>query len=73
MIAKITFNWMYCTDKDYGEEFDVREVGEKGVVKIHEHLPRGESDPHYCQVDFEDGRQERIMNLNMVISDKDGF
>jgi hypothetical protein len=64
---------MYCTDKDYGEEYTAREVGKKGVVSIHEHLPLYASDPYYCRVKFNDGHQERVMNINSVITDSNGF
>jgi hypothetical protein len=73
MIIKVTYNWFYCTDKEYGDECYSYEAGKKGVVSIHEHLPRGEGDIHYCRVDFEDGHQERVLNINTVTSDHDGI
>lgn len=74
MITKIKYNWRQVSyGHDAGEDYDEREIGKNGVTNIHEHLPRGDADPHYCRVDFEDGHQERIMNLNAVISDTDGI
>ena len=73
MITKVCYNWFYCTDKDYGDEFCVFEVGERDVLSIHEHLPRGDGDVHYCRVTFADGHQIRVLNINAVTTDKYGF
>ena len=73
MVTKVTYNWSYCTDKDYGDECYSYEVGKKNVLKIHEHLPRGDGDIHYCLVSFSGGRQERVMNINTVTSDGAGI
>lgn len=75
MITKIKYNWFMSGSKDdeWGEDYFVHEVGKKGVVSISEHLPLYNADPHYCLVTFKDGHQERIMNLNAVISNESGF
>lgn len=74
MIVEIRANWFTASNGECtGDEYDVYRVGEKNVVKIHEHLPRGDTDPYYCLVDFSDGAQKRVMNLNSVLSDEDGM
>lgn len=74
MIVEIRANWFAASDGERTEdEYDVYRVGERDVVKIHEHLPRGDTDPYYCLVSFGNGRQKRVMNLNTVISDTDGM
>ena len=72
MITKVDYNWMFCTDKDYGEEMSTYEVGKENVVSIREHLPLYAYDPYYCFVTFLDGCQVRITNINKVTSDNLG-
>ena len=69
MITKVTYNWFYCT----GDECYSHEVGEKNVVSILEHLPRGAGDVHYCTITFLNGSQERVLNINTVKTDDLGF
>ncbi len=73
MIKRVDYNWMFCTDKDYGEEYSTYEVGEKNVISILEHLPQGAGDVYYCTVTFLDGCQVRITNINKVTSDDLGI
>lgn len=74
MVTKIFYNWFEGRDRDSaGEEYSIYEVGKPAgrtdkrlVVKIHEHLPCGTGDIYYCRVDFNDGNQERVMNVSNV-------
>lgn len=64
-VTKIIFD--YCpphTKEDYPEEYQVREVGVKGVVKIEEHEPANGLERHYFDISMEDGSSERTFNPN---------
>ena len=77
MITKLTSNWCHVGSTIHldgaGEDYTVREVGKDGVVRIDEKKPPGPTHPYCCVVQFEDGHKERIMNVNTVVTDKDGF
>lgn len=59
-INKITYNWFngYCLQ---------HEIGVDGVMSIREHQAMGEGDRWFYDVEFEDGRIERIFNMDSVI------
>lgn len=77
MIKSIRYNWRQVgTTQDRegcGDDYELYVVGRNNVLKIVEQLPAGPTYPHCCVVSFLDGHQERIMNINAIISDEQGF
>jgi len=60
-IASIWFNWYFTPA---GDAFSYHVVGQNGVTKIE--VVMDLSAPSAYVVDFEDGRQEYIVNVNRV-------
>jgi hypothetical protein len=46
-------------------------LGEKGVKKIEQHLPRGEGDVHYCTITFDNGNITQLFRPDYVEQIKD--
>jgi hypothetical protein len=66
-VTKIKCNWRQSSiDDQYGEDYDVAEIGRDGVVDIKYHEPQGEGDKHYCDVTKADGTIYREFNLNQI-------
>jgi len=65
-VTELYYNWFYTND-EFGEEFYKYIVGESGVTKIEEHLPKFEGDKFYYDVYFESGIKHRVFNPNEVV------
>jgi len=68
-VKKLKYNWHQVGSTESrdgaGEDYDWFEVGQNGVVTIQEWLPSTDIPLNYLAV-FEDGRQIRIFNPNIV-------
>jgi hypothetical protein len=63
-ITQINFNWRFSQENR--EEFDNLCVGVHCVIKIEEHAAMGDGDRWFYHVYFEDGKQVKVFNPNMV-------
>lgn len=64
MIKRIIYNWYYTKN---GEVFKEYRVGVGEVIKIEEHIPKGEEDRLWYEVyDTSDKLIARIFNPNMA-------
>ena len=57
---------MVLREYDIMREADNIRVGEKGVVEIDYHVPRGEGDAHYVDVVYEDKSFLRIFRPDSI-------
>jgi hypothetical protein len=64
IIKEIQYDWYFTPE---GEEYKKYRVGSDGVSAIVEHRAQGDGDKWFYDVHFEDGRVERIFNINKVI------
>lgn len=71
-INRIWFDWFYTTE--IGEEYVEMAVGYQGVIRIEEHLARGEGDRVWYDIFFENGEMQRTFNPSRVfyVELKDG-
>lgn len=70
-ITKIKYNqFQTAWDGSAGEDWSQYEVGKEGVTSIIEHPAGGEGDKWFYDVNFEDGRMERLFNPNTVYFEK---
>ncbi len=66
-IIQLIANWHAWNDgRESGEDYDIYDVGKKGVLRITEHRPQGEGDKWFYDVDFENKGTKRIFNPNSV-------
>lgn len=65
-VNRVQYNWFASDKFHYGEHSECEEVGENRVVEITYHESQGEGDSHYCDIFFENGKMERVFNLNKV-------
>ena len=46
----------------FGESWDSVKITDENVLSIEEHLPQGEGDRYYCDVEYKDGKIFRTFN-----------
>lgn len=63
-IIELRTNWHINSDQ--GEDYNLYEVGKRGVERITEHLPRGEGDRLYYDVHKTGGTTLRLYNPDCV-------
>ena len=62
-IVQLITDWFYTPD---GDGFDHYEVGKNEIKEIREHLPQGEGDRLWYDVEYENGNVKRLYNPNSV-------
>lgn len=67
-ITKLTTNWYAFSQDGGGEDYDIYEVGKKGVVSITSYCPYGVE--HY-DVLYDTGNMTQVSNPNKVYFEKD--
>lgn len=67
-ITKLTANWYAFTQDGGGEDYDIYEVGKKGVVSITTYSPYG---VERYDVIYDTGEMLQVSNPNKVYFEKD--
>lgn len=71
MITRIDYNWRPVSDGEIsGDDFELFQVGVNDVSEIEEHRAAGEGDKWFYDINFTDGRTERIFNPNKIYFNK---
>ncbi len=70
-ITKIHYNWYYNTTEDYGDEYEIAEVGKDNVIEIIARYPQGEGDLFRATIVYKDGSEITVFNPNKIFEIKE--
>ena len=66
-VIKLKYNWRQTNwDGEAGEDYDVFEIGQKGVISIEENEIQCYHYAFWFLIKFEDGTEQKVFNPNQV-------
>lgn len=63
-VTSVIVDWFYDTEN--GEQFTKFTVGRNDVKAIRYHIPSGEGDKHFCDIEVENREYIRVFNINTI-------
>ncbi len=69
-VIKVQYNYRQavCDGSEvWPEDWDQANLEDEDVLNINEHLPMGEGDRYYCDIEYQNGETHRVFNMNKIV------